>query len=629
MTQNDPNGRCGARPTGCGPSLPRSFRRAAAQKKHSVLLEDACGGSSYLFTDPVEVMEVHTLSGLDDLFVGIDAALQQGRYVAGFLSYEAGYGFEKTLRSCFVGPSRWPLAWFGVYDAPVVFNPSVGPTTDADRNGKDGAVADSLTIDLGEEDYAGKVGRIREWIERGDTYQANLTTTVRWQNQLAPDELLRRILQAQPVEFGALIHLGTTHIVSASPELFFRRNGATIATQPMKGTAARGRTLDEDESRAAWLAGDEKNRAENLMIVDLLRNDLGRICELGSVRATDLFHVSRFPTVFQMTSDVAGTLRDGVTNAEIFHSLFPSGSIVGAPKIRTQQILRELEGRDRGVYTGCIGFFAPGDKAVFSVAIRTIVLDGAQASMGVGSGIVYDSNAADEYTECRTKTRFLTECAANFRLIETLLWNGEFVFLNDHLERLCSSARYFDFAFDKSAATGALQCASHGFTPNAEYRVRLLLAADGSVALEPTPLPSPDGGPVSILIARPQTDAEDRFLFHKTTLRDVYDAALDRARQQDCADAIFFNRDGQLTEGAIHNIILVKDGVSRTPMLQCGLLPGIYRAHLLRTKQVVEAVLTLDDLLAADHLFLCNSVRGMRPVRRILREDSSETIRIL
>ncbi len=537
------------------------------------------------------------------------------------MSYEAGYGFERVLRAPFLNTSQSVLAWFGVYEQPLIFDPTAHSPSIGFLGESPGAVASALVMGIDEEAYAAQVRTIRDWIEKGDTYQANLTSVVRWQNKLAPEEVLRLILRAQPVEFGALINLGKTHIISASPELFFYRDGQQIVTRPMKGTASRGRTLQEDDSRMRWLAQDDRNRAENLMIVDLLRNDLGRICQFGSVSTTDLFKVSRFPTVFQMTSDVTGTLREDVSYAEMFRSLFPSGSIVGAPKIRTMQILRDLEQADRGVYTGCIGYFAPGNKAAFSVAIRTLVLESDNASMGVGSGIVYDSEAASEYVECHTKTRFLTEFAAGFQLIETLLWNGDFSFLNEHLARLCDSARYFDFSFDEAAVKRELQDAALTFERGGARRVRLQLAEDGSIDVDSTLVDILKSRSVDVVISKRRTVACDRFLFHKTTQRHIYDAAHRQAQESGCADAIFFNEDRQLTEGAIHNIIVVKDGVKKTPALHCGVLPGVYRDHLLRTTGLLETTLTLEDLLMADEIFLCNSVRGMRQVERIVSDD--------
>jgi para-aminobenzoate synthetase/4-amino-4-deoxychorismate lyase len=606
------------------PQLPHTFRQTAARKSNSILLENALGGGSHLFVDPIEVLEIREPADVDSLFGRIEAALNRGYYVAGFMSYEAGYGFEKALRASFRNTSQSVLAWFGVYEHPIIFDPSAqGSSTDA-HNEDFGAVASSLLIDIDEDAYTTKVRTLRHWIEQGDTYQANLTTFVRWQNQFAPEEVLRRILRTQPVEFGALIHFGETHIISASPELFFHRDGYEIVTRPMKGTASRGRTLREDDSRRTWLAQDEKNRAENLMIVDLLRSDLGRICRFGSVSTTGLFKVSQFPTVFQMTSDVTGMLREDISYAEIFRSLFPSGSIVGAPKIRTMQILRDLEQTDRGVYTGCIGYFAPGNKAVFSVAIRTIVLNGNEAKMGVGSGIVYDSVAANEYIECRTKTRFLTEFSTSFRLIETLLWSGNFSFLNEHLSRLCDSARYFNFAFDEVAVKKCLEDAVLGFADGSPRRVRLLLSEDGGADVDSALMDFDQSQSVDVVISKHRTVASDRFLFHKTTQRHIYDAAHKRAQELGCADAIFFNGDEQLTEGAIHNIIVVKEGIKKTPTLHCGVLPGVYRDHLLRTTELLESVLTLEDLLTADEVFLCNSVRGIRRVERIVCDGGEQ-----
>ncbi|ADV82505.1 aminodeoxychorismate synthase component I [Terriglobus saanensis] len=606
--------------------LPSEFRRLAAETPDSVLLETARASAhtakSYLFLHPERILTATTLSDIPALFQQIDQALSEGLYVAGYLTYEAGYAFEPSLHT--LAPALGRLAWFAVYREPQIFDHNTEHITSAQREDST-ATTPEVRLDLPAPEYLRRVKEIHRFIEAGDTYQANLTTSASWSTELTPLELYQSIVRAQPVEFAALIHHDGEHILSASPELFFRREGAHIVTKPMKGTAARGMDTKEDIERAAWLAADEKNRSENLMIVDLLRNDLGRICVPGSVLTTDLFQVEKFPTLFQMTSTVQGTLREEVRIFDLFRALFPSGSIVGAPKIHTMQILHQLEQKPRGVYTGAIGFFAPNGDATFSVAIRTIALKDGHASMGVGSGIVYDSDPAEEYFECLTKTAFLSRRTPAFDLLETVLWqDNAFVSLPEHLDRMAGSAEYFDFLFDRDAAEAALYQESRVFGYSGSHRVRLLHSRNGALTTSSSTIAAPSREAVTLLLSPHRTDAQDLYLRHKTTHRHLYDKELVHAQTHRCADALFLNTAGELTEGAIHNLFVFHDGLWHTPRLQSGVLPGIERAHLLhRRSNARESALTLDDLVSAEALAICNSVRGVRFVERVVKETPS------
>ena len=386
-----------------------------------------------------------------------------------------------------------------------------------------------------------------------------------------------------------------------------------IVVKPMKGTADRGLTLEDDVRRAEALRVSEKNRAENVMIVDLMRNDLGRICSNGSVKTTRLFEVERFPSVWQMTSTIEGHLREECTPDSVIRALFPSGSVTGAPKIRAMQLISALETTPRGVYTGSIGYFAP-HQAQFNVAIRTAVLRGTEGLLGVGGGITYDSSSPDEWKESQSKAAFLTQDAPDFKIIETMRWDGEYRLLDEHLERMRGSAEYFGFCFEERAAREALDeiVPQFGDRP---HRVRLLLAQDGSLELDPGEII--DVAPFGrVRLSAETVLSSDRFLYHKTTRRKLYNDELAAARAAQCDDALFFNERGELTEGAIHNVFVVNGALWRTPAIACGVLPGTYRAFILKTRRNVrEDVLTLDDLVRADAIYLCNSVRGMFPVR--------------
>jgi para-aminobenzoate synthetase/4-amino-4-deoxychorismate lyase len=379
----------------------------------------------------------------------------------------------------------------------------------------------------------------------------------------------------------------------------------------MKGTAARGRTSAEDAEIAERLRNDAKNCSENVMIVDLLRNDLGRLCAFGSVRVEELFATERYPTLWQMTSTVTGELRADVGYYDIFRALFPCGSVTGAPKVRAMQLLGQMENSPRGVYTGAIGFFSR-EQTVFNVAIRTLEVNGGNARMGVGSGIVIDSNAADEYRECLLKAEFLTKREEPFSLIETLKWDGGFSLLELHLDRLEDSAAYFGFDCDREEVKAALMEAASGFGDVGARRVRLLLDAKGCVHVEAAAFGA-QGESGVVCIAAQRTDPRDRFLFHKTTRRALYDAALKAATAAGFTDVLFLNQDEQVTEGAISNVFVEKDGRWYTPPIECGVLSGVYRRYLLETRPgIEERVLYLDDVRNADGIYLTNALRGLR-----------------
>jgi para-aminobenzoate synthetase/4-amino-4-deoxychorismate lyase len=475
---------------------------------------------------------------------------------------------------------------------------------------------------LAEAEYADRVARIHEWIRSGDVYQLNFTAPwqVRAQNSAA--EIYAELRGRQPVEYGAFIHWHEgQRILSFSPELFFRLDeeaGARrIVTRPMKGTAPRGRTPGEDRAQSEWLRQDPKNRSENVMIVDLLRNDLGRIARFGTVRVEELFIVERLPTLWQMTSTVTALLRDEVGFNDIFRALFPSGSITGAPKVRAMQLISEIEGQPRGVYTGAIGFFSPR-RTVFNVAIRTLEMEAGQGTMGAGGGIVIDSKASEEYRECLLKARFLTgrrnDFPAEFSLVETLLWESGYPLIELHLDRLEASAGYFGFACDRLEVQSRLEKAALAFEAGSAWRVRLLMNHEGEAMVLAEKLEY-EARHLRVRISPHRTDPADAMLFHKTTHRPLYAQAFKEAAAAGYCDVLFFNLRGELTEGAISNIFVEKGGLLLTPPVECGLLAGVYRRHLLETRRdVQERVLHEDDLRSAEAVYLANAVRGLRRV---------------
>lgn len=617
--------------------LPAYLRTLAAQSPDAVLLEtsryDPENHHSYLFLDPAETFEANTAAELEALFDWIEASRRRGLHLAGYLGYECGYLLEPKLNNRCQPTAdtkdALPLAWFGAYTSPFVFDHAdaefLGPSPPQAPSAtvpESFATKASLEITPGE--YAQKIDAITRYIEAGDTYQVNFTDSLTVANPHAPAAAFSVLSGAQPVAYSALLHVGGQHILSLSPELFFRIRDGRIITRPMKGTIPRGLDLEEDDQQAMRLQSDEKNRCEHIMIVDLLRNDLGRICQMGSVKVEGLFSIERYRTLLQMTSTIYGELNPDLSFGEIVRALFPSGSITGAPKLRTMQIIRELERQPRGIYTGAIGHIPPSGDATFNVAIRTLVLRDGNATMGVGGGIVADSDPASEYRECQLKAQFLTRPARPFQLIETMLFDGHgLTLLPLHLDRLTSSAAYFDFPWDRDAIEAQLRSLEASLPPGRCQRVRLLLDATGAITLTRSEF-TPDTAPLRVRISPHRTCSGDPLLRHKTTLRELYDQEYAQARTEGFDEVLFLNECGELTEGAISTLFVARREHLLTPLLRSGVLPGILRRHLLATRPgAQEGVLTLEDLETAQAVWLGNSLRGLRPVSRIYLTDGA------
>ena len=606
--------------------FPTALYSFAEQTPGTVLLESSRPGAaifSRVFTDPVGVLEVRTSAEIAGLFPQIEDAMHRGHFVAGFLAYDGGTFFEPSAA---LRPGNDPLAWFGIYERCYRFDHTAGrfldgePTDLGSSLEPSAASSPETSLALDEQQFRARIEQIHEWIRAGDVYQLNFTFPMHVKTKLRPAMLYSRLRTAQPVDYGAFLHCQEgRHILSLSPELFFRvrqeGDKRRITTQPMKGTARRGRTTNEDREIAESLASDLKNRAENVMIVDLIRNDLGRICEFGTVHVHKLFDVERYPTLWQMTSTVTGELRPEIGYEQIFRALFPCGSITGAPKIRAMQLLAQIEDNPRGIYTGAIGFFSR-EETVFNVAIRTLVLEDGEATMGVGAGIVIDSDPAAEFRECRLKAEFLTRATEPFSLIETIRWDGTYPLIELHLDRLADSADYFAFQCDKNAVRSALLEEASLFTDRRPRKVRLLLDSDGTARIASEPIVDLSSrGTARVCIAAERTDPNDQFLFHKTTNRKLYNSTLAAASSAGFADVLFLNMLGELTEGAISNVLIEKSGRWYTPPVSCGVLPGMYRRHLLETRvDLEEKILTLEDVRSAGAVYICNAVRGLRRV---------------
>jgi para-aminobenzoate synthetase/4-amino-4-deoxychorismate lyase len=463
---------------------------------------------------------------------------------------------------------------------------------------------------VSDNEYRACFSRIKSYIGEGDTYQVNYSFRLRAHFDGDPWALFVRMIRAQGDGYGAFVRTPEWAVCSASPELFFTRIGDVVVSRPMKGTMPRGMTLSEDRTRREALARSEKNRAENLMIVDMVRNDLGRIAESGSVQVTRLFDLEKYPTLWQMTSTVRCRTQRSIP--DIFRHTFPAASITGAPKVRTMQIIREVEPLPRRIYTGSVGFIAPTGRTQFNVAIRTVLVDrsGKQAEYGVGGGLVWDSECADEGRECVTKARVLTQPAPAFALLETLLWTpGEGYALREaHVRRLADSAEYFSRELNLEAVCEKLDVVADGLSA-APHRVRVVVPLGGEPTVEAVPLRALPV-PYRLVFASRPVDSRNPFLYHKTTCRDVYEQAL-----KDCPgvhDVLLWNERGELTESCIANVVVRReDGRLVTPPVQCGLLAGTYRAQLLASGEVTEEIVRIDELKNFTGIYLVNSVRGM------------------
>ena len=572
------------------------------------------------FESPVAVLEARQATEVRPLLRQLEAATERGLFAAGFLTYEAASAFDPAFVTR--PRRRLPLAWFALFertesvDAPprpggpfrlTRWRPSVAP-----------------------DEYRRGVETIRRWIARGDTYQVNYTFRLQARLSGDPWSLFSRLWRAQRGCWAAFVDTGEQILCSVSPELFFRLSGDQIVTRPMKGTAPRGHTSAQDERRAVELEHSTKNRAENLMIVDMVRNDLGRIAHPGSVRVPRLFELEKYDSLYQLTSTVVA--RTDASLEEIFGALFPCASITGAPKIRTMELIRDLENDPREIYTGAIGWAGPSRQACFNVAIRTAQIDRASgtAIYGTGGGIVWDSEAGEEYRECRTKALILTQKRPEFSLLETLRWepDSDFVLLRRHLDRIEASARYFDLPCHRRRIEQALRERAERFPPG-PHQLRLLLHAEGGFEIEAAPL-EPGSKTWRVALAREPVDRSDRLLYHKTTYRHLYESA--RLGHPDLDDVILWNRDGQLTESTVANLVLMIDGQWLTPPVRCGLLPGTLRAQLLSEGQIRERVLPRAALARADAIYLINSLRGWIPARlddsapRVEEPAPSETL---
>lgn len=570
-----------------------------------MVLFDSASRKWLAFSLPCRILTTHRIEEVLPLLDQVDDAVaQEGLFAAGFISYEAASAFDPFLPS--KGARGCPLLWFGLFRR--VNEMAKLPA------GQDVNLPASWTPSIDPDEYRRCLDAIHGYIREGDTYQVNFTYRLRAQTGLDPWDLFVRIAGDGDVPYAAFVDTGEWTICSASPELFLRLDGERIESHPMKGTAARGRWPEEDCAQAAALRVSVKDRAENVMIVDMVRNDLGRIAEAGSVQVPSLFDVERFPTVWQMTTTVRARTRAPL--AQILQATFPPASITGAPKRRAMEIIAELESSPRQIYTGAIGFVAPGRCAQFNVAIRTVLVNNltGQAEYGVGGGIVWDSKPAAEQQECLTKAGALHPPKREFDLLETLLWTpGDgYWLLAYHLKRLAQSAAYFDFHVDAERIRAELAEFAARLSPE-RHRIRLLVSRHGVSRCEGVLLTSDAFRFGDIPLAKTPVNCGDVFLYHKTTHRMVYENAL--KTRPGHPDVLLFNEQGEITESTVANVAVEMDGALCTPPVRCGLLPGVHRAALLERGKLQERVVTVEQALQAPAIYLLNSVRGIHRVR--------------
>ncbi|MBN3041118.1 MAG: aminodeoxychorismate synthase component I [Candidatus Omnitrophica bacterium] len=559
---------------------------------------------SFLFDDFEDIIEFKSRDDPGVFFQKIEAWLQRGYWLAGFFEYEFGYCLEPALDN--LRPKRNKvLAWLGVSKSPKVYSRQKGIFSYSEQRQR--PLIKNIKADISQTEYRKNIAKIKQYLELGLTYQVNYTFKLKFDLIADFYDLYARLCFSQPTSYAALINTGLKQIISLSPELFFDINKYRITVRPMKGTIKRGITPEEDLIVRESLRNSLKAKSENIMIVDLLRNDLGKVS--SKVLVNRLFEIERYRTLYQMTSTIEARLKKGVSLNSIFSAIFPSGSVTGAPKIRTMKIIKELEKGSRGIYTGSIGYFSPEKKACFNVAIRTVELIGKKGQMGIGGGIVYDSVDKDEYREALLKASFFIKKEEDFSLVETLLFKkGDFIYLKEHIARLKKSAEFFSIPFDIKALSRQLK--NLKLQKNKILKIRVSMDALGGFKVEIQDF-EPWPHKIKVKISSKKIDPRNSFLYHKTNQRDLYDEEIKTAQKEGFSEVIFFNLNQELTEGSFTNIFIAEGPMLYTPFKESGLLPGILRQDLLKKGKAKEKKLIHKDLTKADKIYVGNSVRGL------------------
>jgi len=579
-----------------------------------IITRDPAGADGWKYwRNPISVHQAYDVHEVIPLLSLIDEATRKGRYAIGFVSYEAGSACDSSFSAKPNAPSQ-PLAWFALFETndPLSKDPASTPLPQVRWQAMEKLPA-----------YRSKITAIKYHIAAGNTYQVNYTFPLQSKSEIDSRDLFFTLYKSQPSPYAMLIETPEFQIMSASPELFFKLEGEKIICEPMKGTCPRGLHPSFDLILGKELQTSEKNRAENVMVVDMVRNDLSHIAESGSVKVDELFKVTPWPTLWQMTSTVSAQTKANLP--ELFTALFPSASITGAPKLKASEIISELEVYPRGVYTGAIGWWFPNRLAQFSVAIRTAthLTDQGITTYGIGSGIVWDSNPDDEYRECLLKARILRNHRSAFRLLETMRWDPSqgYIMLEEHLQRIMESARYFHFQFDPQLVRTKLRVKAKSF--KADYqRIRLLVSSTGRISIEHQALTAPGhytdpahAPEITAVVDSHRTSVHSPFLFHKTTRRNVYVQA--HKRFPDVDEVLLVNNRGELMEFTAGNLVVKSGSDWLTPEVQSGLLPGVFRDQLIANGRIRTARLTCSDISTFKEIYFINSVRGWRRVQLI------------
>lgn len=588
------------------------------------LLENTRGSSSeanaILFTFPITEICCHDGSKLEDALCKIDQFRSNGLHLCGYIAYEAAYFLADRHDFVFNTQSgnKIPLLHFYAFRDRHDLTLDQATAWLQNLNSSDTPVAiEKLSLNMSKEDYLNRIEQIREYIRDGDSYQVNFTLKYRFAYQGSPTALYRRLRGRQRVEFAALLNFPEFGLLSLSPELFIRKRGNILESKPMKGTWPRGVSADEDRESIAAMKRDPKTLSENVMIVDLIRNDVSRVANIGSVTVENLFEVQTYETLHQMISTVKGRVGVDTPASEIIRQLFPCGSITGAPKIRTMQIIEELEVEHRGIYTGAIGYLTPNNDFCFSVPIRTCIAyrDGT-AEMGVGGGILNESDPYAEFDECVLKAKFLTGINSSFRLLESMRYRyatGDIENLDRHLARIQHSASALLFNIDPVILVRELRAAVRGVREDKKVRLTVDCGGSMDISLHTLGDTSNSQQPCYVDISDQIVKREWFLLRHKTTERTMFDREYEKYHEEGAYDVLFLNDAGHITEATRHNVFIEKDGLLITSPVNSGLLGGIARGVFLEThrERCVERPLTPSDLLSADRILLTNSVRGV------------------
>jgi len=569
----------------------------------------------FLCENPEEIIIASKTEEVLPAIQRIEDMQNQGYYLAGWISYEAATAFDK--RHQVLNSGDFPLVlMMASKDIKEVY---LKDLNDYDRS----HICHSLEPHINQEEYEESCSKVLDYIYEGDIYQANYSFRCDAKLNCHPFEMFQKLENEHPVPYSIYVETDEWQIISQSPELFLEKQQQKISSKPMKGTIKRELTYEEDEKNRQELSEDRKSQAENVMIVDLMRNDISRICQLSSVKVPELFTSTRYHSLHQLTSTVEGELNDGVGLVDILKATFPAGSITGAPKIRSMEIISELEKDGRRLYTGSAGIFLPGGDFILNVCIRTLLCKNEKALLGIGSGIVADSAKTLEWEECLLKSRFLNPKRRHTEVFETMLWNGHIHYFEDHINRLQNSCEYFLIPFNRNEILELLNEKLFELRTKELHRVRLAIKIDGSINLKVDPLDFPGWKkePLKLVISEKKTDSESPYQYHKTDNRELYNSEFKKAQEAGYDEVIFFNEKGQLSEGAITNIFIKKDDQWLTPPISSGILNGTWRKNLIPALKAEEKPLNINDIINADDIIIGNSVKMRGQVGSIELND--------